>query len=477
MISQGPKHWPHQLEALRFIHKRRGSLLWIPMRAGKTRIAIDYIQNTEPGPTLIVCPHKVIKVWAAEFEKYLFDSDKFLVKSLSDVSIAERANVVLECVSILNFNNFHNGANRYPVFIINYDVISEEPLAKQLLKINWQYLIFDECHRLQAPAGKQSRFAAKLAKNAKKIIGLSGTPGNPLGNPQKKEMRASGIIDIYGVMRTIAPGLFAYTNQQFKAKYGIWNAFTPFPKIEGYQNQADFDSKFTQVCYHVDESDLAYTMPEVIEQTRPVKLPASVQAAYDELEKEMVIQWDDDSLSVENALVKQLRLQQMTAGFMQMDKDDLPCLVHTEKFDATREIISDLPESERVIVFCQFKAEMDELAAILKSLKRSIFHIRGGIDTSDNWKQTPGAILIVQIQAGGEGLDLSAANYCIYNSLCHSLRLFQQSFKRPQLPDKKHPVAYYYIVAEGTIDETIVAALQAKEEVVDSVRQRLKAKG
>jgi len=164
----------------------------------------------------------------------------------------------------------------------------------------------------------------------------------------------------------------------------------------------------------------------------------------------------------------------MTAGFLQPDDSESTIKVHEEKFAATKSIISDIPADDRVLIACQFKPEMDELAAFLKPLGRKIFYIRGGIDTSDAWKQTPGSILIMQLQAGGEGLDLSMTNYFIYNSLCHSLRLFQQSFKRPQLPNKKHPIAYYYIVAEGTIDESIQSALAANAEVVDSVAERLK---
>ncbi len=466
MVTNGPKHWPHQLEALRFIHAHRGSLLWVPMRAGKTRIAIDYIQNTGPGPDLVICPHKVIPVWLEQFDTYLLKRHDYSIRGLATQTVEERAATVKEIVA--------TGDNK--IFVVNYDVIATEPLAKELLKVKWNRLIFDEVHRLQAPGGKQSRFAARLAKNAKKVIGLSGTPGNPLGNPTKKAMRVAGILDIYGVMRTLAPGLFAYTNQQYKATFGTWNQFTPFPKIESYQNQELFDRKLAQVCYHVNEADLCYTMPEAIEQVRPVTLPPAVQSTYDALERDLTADYGDESITASNALVKQLRLQQLTAGFLQPDTGAAVQAVHTEKINAIKEDVDNIADQERILIFCQFKAEMDSLTDELKTTRRKVYHIRGGIDTSDKWKATSGAVLIVQMQAGGEGLDLSMTNYCLYSSLCHSLRLFNQSFKRPQKADKPHPIAYYYYVATGTIDEEIHAALAAKEEVVDSVRQRLRSR-
>ncbi|HUV04678.1 MAG TPA: DEAD/DEAH box helicase [Armatimonadota bacterium] len=466
MITHGPPLWPHQKEALSFIHRRRGSLLWVPMRAGKTRIAIDYIQNTGPGPDLVICPHKVIPVWLEQFDTYLLNRHAYSIRGLATQTIAERAATVKEIIA--------TGTNK--IFVVNYDVIAEEPLAKELLKIKWNRLIFDEVHRLQAPAGKQSRFAARLAKNARKVIGLSGTPGNPLGNPDKQAMRDAGILDLYGVMRTLAPGHFAWTNKAYKATFGVWNQFTPFPKIEGYINHRLFDAKLASVCYHVTEDQLAYTMPEAIEQVRPVTLPPAVQATYDALERQMITEWEGDVTTAANALVKQLRIQQMTAGFLQADGADAVQAVHTVKIDAIKEIIGDIAPTERVLIFSQFKPEMDALTHALRSPARPVFHIRGGEDTSDKWKATPGAILIVQIQAGGEGLDLSMTNYCIYSSLCHSLRAFQQSFKRPQKPSAKHPIAYYYIVATGTIDEDIQRALANRAAVVDSVRQRFSSR-
>ena len=100
----------------------------------------------------------------------------------------------------------------------------------------------------------------------------------------------------------------------------------------------------------------------------------------------------------------------------------------------------------------------------------------GGQDTSEQWKQSSGGVILVQISAGAEGVDLTAARYCIYCSLCHSLKDYSQSRKRIHRPGQTRPVSYYHIVAEGTIDEEIYAALEAKEEVVESVRQRLRSR-
>lgn len=480
MITKGPKHWPHQLQALRFIHSHNGSLLWVPMRAGKTRIAIDYIQNTPGGNSLIVSPVKVIPEWVKQLGFYLAEPDKWVIVPLGEnVPVVKRAELVKHYSAEYKDNC---------IFLLNYDVLNTKPLSDELLKHQWHTIVFDEIHRLKAPGGSISRFASKLSRCATKRVGLSGTPGNPLGSPKKKEMREAGILDLYGVMRTLAPGLFAFNYNQYKAKFGLWNQFTPFPKIEGYQNQDIFDAKLAQVCFHVNEKDLTYSLPPVIKQILTVTLPANVRAVYDELEANMVAEWtcEEEEVSASNALVKQLRLQQLATGFLQLDaiediqldiseKFDIK-LVHSEKFDIIKERVEDIPEEERILVFCQFDAEMNEMRNVLQKTGRKVFAIRGGENTLDNWKKTPGAVLIVQFQAGGEGLDLSEANYVFMSSLCHSMINYQQAFMRPQKANKQTPIVYYYVQAENTIDIDMYAAQEAKEDVVSSVKERLIAR-
>lgn len=459
MITKGPKPWKHQLAALRFVHTRRGSLLWLPMGAGKSRVVVDYIQNTEKGPTLILCPLKVVKVWPAEFEKYAVDAPP--VTALDRGSVKERAEIVKSCKGF-----------GYGVIVVNYDAAKMEPLAKELLKVPWARVVMDECHRIKSAGGATSRFVAKLCKPCRKIIGLSGTPLTT-GLKGKGGKKIGGWLDIYGQARAIVPGLYGYTHAAFKSRYGIWMQ-QPFPKLLDDVNQEEFQAKLSSFCFHVGEDELAVQLPETTEQRIPVELPASVLQAYRTLEDEFIAAWDDDTVSASNALVKQLRLQQMAGGFFQPDTEEPPKPMHSEKFEAIAELLEDIPPEDKVVVFCRFRPEIAELTSVVEKAKRKPFYMIGGQDTSEQWKASSGGVILVQISAGAEGVDLTAARYCIYCSLCHSLKDYSQSRKRIHRPGQTRPVTYYHIVAEGTIDEEIYAALEAKEEVVESVRQRLR---
>lgn len=459
MITQGPKPWPHQIDALRFIHARRGALLWIPMGAGKTRIVIDYLQNTPPGPTLILCPLKVARVWPTEFEKYQVKWRPITV--LDSESVKERAEVLRTCKDF-----------SYGIVVVNYDAARTEPLRSALLKVPWTRIILDECHRIKSAGGLTSRFVARLCKSCAKIIGLSGTPLTT-GIRGRGGRLIGGWLDMYGQARAIVPGHFGKTHAEYKQRYGIWMT-EPFPKLLDDVNQVEWHAKLESFCFHIGEDELAYTLPEFTDQKISIWLPPKVLEAYLHLEDEFIAQLEDEEVSASNALVKQLRLQQIAGGFLQPDTGGPAQPVHEEKFAAIRELISDMAPEERIVVFCKFRPEIAALRDVMKDVGREPFFMIGGLDTSEAWKQSHGGVILVQISAGSEGVDLTAARYCIYCSLCHSLKDYQQSRKRLHRPGQARPVTYYHIVASGTIDEQIYAALEAKEEVVESVRQRLR---
>lgn len=468
MRTQGPKPWKHQLDSLSFAYRRRGSLLWLPMGAGKSRIVVDYVQNDCQGPVLIIAPHKVCPVWPGEFNKYFvgWSEDRILV--LDRGTIAQRTKRLREHPRLIT--------------VINYDAVFRSPMKNALMEVEWDMIILDECHRIKAPSGVTSKYMSKLAYRKRKIIGLSGTPLST-GRRLPDGTLIGAWQDIFGQARTICPYAFGWKWTEFKNTYGIWMK-EPFPKLLKDINQEQFDEKLRSFCFHVKEEDLNLNLPEVVEQTIELELPDPVQKIYKDLEEEYVAEWQGNQLTASNALVKMLRLQQIAGGFIKLndilevnDNDQVKktkgktLALHTEKVDAISELLEDIAPSEKVVIFCKFTAEVKAIGEI--KTDRPKFFLVGGQNTSEDWKTSEGGVLIVQIQAGSEGVDLTAGRYCIYCSSCHSMKDYTQSKKRLHRPGQKRTVFYYYLVTQKTVDVLIYKATQAKIDAVDFLRNRL----
>ena len=84
-------------------------------------------------------------------------------------------------------------------------------------------------------------------------------------------------------------------------------------------------------------------------------------------------------------------------------------------------------------------------------------------------------VSIAQIDTAGTGITLTAADTCIFYSVNFNFATYSQSLSRIHRIGQHHPCTYIHLLAEKTIDETVLQALQKKEDlaktVVDDWRQ------
>ena len=76
--------------------------------------------------------------------------------------------------------------------------------------------------------------------------------------------------------------------------------------------------------------------------------------------------------------------------------------------------------------------------------------------------------------SGGLGIDLTRAKRAVYYSIGFSLGDYEQSLARVHTPGQAHPVTYYHLVAEGTVDRRVVNALTKRRDVVESILEELR---
>ena len=64
----------------------------------------------------------------------------------------------------------------------------------------------------------------------------------------------------------------------------------------------------------------------------------------------------------------------------------------------------------------------------------------------------------------------------IWYSLTWSLELYQQANKRLHRSGQEHTVIIHHLIAEGTIDEDVMRALESKGKSQDSMLEAVKAR-
>jgi len=127
-----------------------------------------------------------------------------------------------------------------------------------------------------------------------------------------------------------------------------------------------------------------------------------------------------------------------------------------------------------VVVFCRFHRDLDAVNRIADEAGRRSLELSGRMDELKRWQAGEVPVLAVQIDSGGLGIDLTRARYAIYYSLGFSLGSYEQSLARVHRPGQTRPVEYIHLLAEGTVDEKVMAALSNRADVVNSVLQQMK---
>jgi SNF2 family DNA or RNA helicase len=92
------------------------------------------------------------------------------------------------------------------------------------------------------------------------------------------------------------------------------------------------------------------------------------------------------------------------------------------------------------------------------------------------WQKGGADVLVVQIQSGAEGIDLTRAHYAIYYSLGFSLGGYEQSLARIHRPGQKSKVTYYHLIVDKSVDVKVYKALKNKKKVIDAMLEEYSGK-
>ena len=83
-------------------------------------------------------------------------------------------------------------------------------------------------------------------------------------------------------------------------------------------------------------------------------------------------------------------------------------------------------------------------------------------------------VLAVQLDSGGEGVDLTRARFSIFYSLSFSLGKYDQARSRTHRPGQTNPVEHIHLIARNTVDVKIMRALEKRAEIIESILAEIK---
>ena len=446
--------WQHQRDAIAWL-LAGGKLLHHGMGAGKTRTVIEFLAALssvrDVDRVLVCCPKAVMPAWAKQVG--LWAGGRFRVVLL-DQSTRERKEKALLAAL----------ADTSPLIVVaNYDSAWRmKPIERQA----WDVLVWDEVHRLKAPMGRASKWAARMCgKNplAHKV-GLTGT------------LIPHSILDAMAIYRSVeSPECETFSDSivRHRFRYSVENPHQR-GQVIAWRNLEEAHLKIAQTTHYVRTRDVI-DLPPIQFLDLVVEMTPEEARLYRDLEREFVAVVKDGTVTAGNALTQLLRLQQITGGYVRYDDTEHATKIaeHPAKGTALADMLEDLPQDEPLVVFCRFTSDIACVREVCERAGRGVSELSGRRNDLAAWQDGKTTVLVAQIQSGGIGIDLTRAAYCVFYSLGYSLAEYDQAVARLHRPGQEQHTTIYHLVAQAggqsTVDGRVYQCLQERRYVVAGI--------
>lgn len=490
----------YQQEGVDWGKRRRYLPLFWDMRLGKSIVTIRIIDEWRqqspiiaknrpdiaenwpiPYRILILCPKTVIVSWRNELE---LEKKTFFILSATNkdlhsnlLSLASPDNPIY-CVANYEVTKYNNDSSKSKVS--SNGSTSYIPINKQ----KWDVVVLDESTKVRNPktatteAVIDSRYSSLPASKYK--ICLTGTPA-----PETT-------IDYFNQFKFLFGTFIGYQNYYKFRKECFdrddWDANRFIPKL-GFQHK--LAAHLQKRANILSRKVAGLNIPSTFE-IRTVTLAKSARAIYDDFAAnwhtnflrhliEDEVNFDSSSplqLATQYATVAQNYLHQLACGYPK----STPGVGFHHKRDEVLSLLQDELRGEKVVIWCRYQRDIDELYSAIKELRdRNPFKITGTItneqlyhklrDFNDEYPNSCNNLVylnvaICQIKKACMGIALYGADTQIFFSRSWSGLENQQATDRlihPSKANSNHSILTIDIITEDTMDQDVYDAIVRKK--------------
>jgi SNF2 family DNA or RNA helicase len=442
------KYEPHEYQeyATNFILSRPIAAVLLEMGLGKSVITLTSIFDLTLDSflirkVLVIAPLRVARdTWPAEIDKW--DHLRGLTYAVAVGTEAERKAALRK---------------KADIYLINRENV-DWLVNKSGLPFDYDMLVIDELSSFKAYSSKRFRALRKVRPRVKRVVGLTGTPSS------------NGLMDLWAEIGILDMGqrlgrfIGNYRSAFFvpdKRNAQVVFSYKPKPGAEEaiYRLISDITISMKNTDY--------LKLPELVINEVPVKMSALEEKCYQTMKEEMVLSLKDKEIDAVNAAALSGKLLQMANGAV-YDGNGGVARLHDRKLDALEDLI-EAANGKPVLIAYWFKHDLQRI------LERFPAEKLDSADSIKRWNNGEIPIAVIHPASAGHGLNLQAGgSTLVWFGLTWSLELYQQTGARLWRQGQKDTVVIHHIIAKGTIDEQVMAALKRKDKTQTALIEAVK---
>jgi len=428
--------------------------LFLEMGLGKTVLtltAIDLLLNDyfEVNRVLVIAPLRVAEdTWPREIEKWDHLNHLKISKILGSVSQRRKA--------------LKADADIYVINRENVDWLVGE-LGK---KWDFAMVVIDELSSFKNRQSKRFRALRRVRPMIKRVVGLTGTPA------------PNGLIDLWPQIYLLDLGeRLGKTITGYRDRYfipGERSGHIVYKWREKKEAEQRIYEAISDIVVSMKAEDWL-ELPEKIERNVPVKLEPKARDLYDKLERDLLLPFADADVVASTAAVLSNKLLQLASGAV-YDEGKGVKKIHVAKLDVLEDII-EAANGKPVMVFYNFKHSLERILERFPQARCLRKGAAGQVDIRD-WNNDEIPIFLLHPKSAGHGLNLqeSSCQTVVWFDQVWSLEEYMQANARVHRQGQTRNIVIMRLVAEGTMDEEVIKALERKESGQEALMEAVKAR-
>ncbi|HJA40206.1 MAG TPA: DEAD/DEAH box helicase [Firmicutes bacterium] len=427
--------------------------LFLDMGLGKTVITLSAVRELKfnrfaVSKVLVVAPKKVAEsTWSKEIDKW--EHLKILSVSLILGSQTKRINAVNTPADI---------------YVINRENI---PWLVDYHRNQWPYdmVVIDEFSSFKNHKAKRFKSLSMIRPRIKRIVGLTGTPA------------PNGLLDLWAQVYLLDGGqrlgkfITHFREIYFEPDQRSRDRIYSYAPKEGADDK--IKNLIEDICISMKAEDYL-ELPDITYNTIRVSLDKKAEKAYKQLERDMLLQIDDQTIDAGSAAVLTNKLLQLCNGAI-YDENRNIIPIHNCKLETFIELVEGL-NGNPALVFYNFQHDKERIKKVLSKMNLRVRDLKTPQDETD-WNNREIDILLAHPASAAYGLNLQqGGNHVIWFGLNWSLELYQQANKRLHRQGQTEKVIVHHLaVAEG-VDGDVLNALAGKETTQEQLLLALKVR-
>lgn len=421
---------------------RLGGLLADDMGLGKTvqvLAALEAARVAEPDARfLVVAPTSVVGHWVAEAGRF---APELRARAIGETSRKRGTSVAEE-------------AGEARVLITSYAILRLD--ADQFAQLGVRVLVLDEAQNVKNSGSRG--YAAARAVEAPTTFAITGTP------------LENNVMELFALMTLVAPGLFG-TRAWFREHF--------HRAIErgDEDRMARLRERIRPFLLRRTKEEVAPELPPKTEQVLEVPLHAAHRRAYERRfrrEQQRLLGLLDDVKKNQVqilAALTMLRRHALEPSFSDADEG-----TPSAKLDALGRLLDEIvADGHRVLVFSQFTEFLGLAAGVADARGVRYAYLDGSTSRTrrermiERFQSGELPVFFLSLKAGGTGVNLTAADYCVLLDPWWNPAAEAQAIDRVHRIGQERPVVVYRLISAGTIEQKVVELQERKRRLFDRV--------